>query len=114
MPPQTLVKRVERLEERVTILERLPEHVDELASQLLQLRTEMRSELSAVRDEINSGLAAVRAEMRAGDEETRRTLGEEIRAGDAEIIRHARMLHEDLISRWPLMQEGNPRRGKRR
>ena len=69
---------------------------------------------AAVRAEMNSGFAAVRAEMRAGDEETRRTLREEIRAGDAEIMSQARMLHEDLISRWAVLQEGNPRRGKRR
>jgi predicted phage gp36 major capsid-like protein len=118
MSPQILVKRVEQLEERVTILEQLPARIDDLTSQISQLRDEMRGEFSAVRGEMASGLAAVRAEMReeirAGDEETRRVLGDQIRAGDDEIMSHARVLHEDLISRWALSQEGNPRRGKRR
>jgi hypothetical protein len=41
-------------------------------------------------------------------------LREEMRAGDAEIMSHARMLHEELVSRFALTQEGNPRRRKRR
>ena len=87
----------------MTVLEELPARIDDLTLQISQLREEMRGEFSAVREE-----------MRAGDEETRRTLREEIRAGDAEIMSQARTLHEDVLSRLALLQEGNPRRGKRR
>ena len=49
MSPQTLVRRVEKLEERVTILEELPARIDDLTLQISQLREEMRGEFSAVR-----------------------------------------------------------------
>ena len=129
MSPQALVRRVEKLEERVTILEQLPARIDDLTLQVSQLRTEMRGEFAAVRSELrsemNGGFAAVRAEMdtgfaavreeiRAGDEETRRALTAEIQAGDERVLSQARSLHEELISRLALLQEGNPRRGKRR
>jgi hypothetical protein len=43
-----------------------------------------------------------------------RTLREEIVAGDERILAQARLLHEDVISRLALIQEGQPRRRKRR
>ena len=88
MATQTIEKRVERLERRVTNLERLPERMDRVESQIVQLRTEMHDEFSAVRDEI-----------RFGDEETRRLM---------------RVLHEDVISRFALLQEGDTPRHKRK
>ena len=81
MQPQTLVSRVERLEHRVTTLEQLPARVEELAGQISQLRQEMHAEFSAVR--------------------------REIAAGDAEIMSHARVLHEDIVARLTLMKEGD-------
>ena len=90
MPAQTLESRVERLERRVTTLEQLPERMTALESQIVQLRTEMRDEFSAMRHEINSG-----------DEETRTLM---------------RVLHEDVIQRIALLQEGKGRskRGQKR
>jgi uncharacterized coiled-coil protein SlyX len=89
---QTLENRVEQLEARVAKLEQLPERIDGLASQIVQLRTGMHDEFSAVREEI-----------RLGDEETRR---------------YMRVLHEEVISRIATIQEGQdasrPRRGKTR
>ena len=38
MPPQTLERHVESLEQRVTVLEQLPARVDHLAVQISQLR----------------------------------------------------------------------------
>ena len=96
MPPQALVGRVESLESRVTVLEQLPGKLDALALQISQMREEIRAEFSAVHTEI-----------RAGDEETRRVLRDEIRAGDEESRHQARALHEDVISRIALMQEGH-------
>lgn len=110
MPPQILVGRIERLESRVAVLEQLPEKFDALASQISQMREEIRGEFSALRSEIQ-----------AGDEETRRSLREEmhtefsalrneIRAGDEETRRHALVLHEDVISRIALIEEGRKTR----
>jgi hypothetical protein len=132
MTTQTLTKRVDTLEERVTRLEELPAHVDALALQISQLRDEMRMEFSAVgggiragdeetrrtlQEEIRAGDEETRRtlqeEIRAGDEETRRVLGDEIRAGDTLVMDHARALHEDVVSRLALIQEGGPHRRKR-
>ena len=54
-------------------LEKLPERMTALESQIVQLRTEMRDEFSAIRQE-----------MRSGDQETRRVLREELRVSDEE------------------------------
>ena len=86
MPQETLVKRVEKLEEEMTTLAQLPAQVADLASQVSQLRVEMRTGFSAIRDEI-----------RAGDEQTKRELRDEIRAGDEETRKQARELHEDSL-----------------
>jgi uncharacterized coiled-coil protein SlyX len=98
---QTLENRVEHLEARMAKLEQLPERVDGLASQIVQLRTEMHDEFSAVRTEMRDEFSAVREELRLGGEETRR---------------YMRVLHEDVISRLATIQEGHdpsrPRRGK--
>ena len=75
-------------------LERLPERMTALASQIVQLRTEMRDESSAIRQEV-----------RAGDEETRRVLRAEMRAGDEETRTLMRVLHEDVVNRIALIGE---------
>jgi len=115
MATQTLAARVDSLEQRVTRLEELPARVDALAVQVSQLRDEMRAEFSAVRTEIRAGdentCRTLREEIQAGDEETRRTLREEIRAGDARVMEQARVLHEQVISRLALIQEGVRARG---
>lgn len=80
MARQTLETRVESQEQRVTVLEQLPERMDRLESQFLLLRAEMRDEFSAVR-----------AEMAAGDEETRR---------------FSRVLQEDVVGRISIIGEG--------
>ena len=95
MTTQALAKRVDSLDERVTRLEELPARVDALTLQVSQLRDEMRAEFSAVR-----------GEMRAGDEETRRVLRDEIRAGLVEVMTHARVLHEDQKAALALIAEG--------
>lgn len=95
MAPQPLVKRVDALEAEMSDLRVLAQTVTTHGVQISQLRTEMRAEFSALRQEIQ-----------AGDEETRRVLREEIRAGDEETRRAMRVLHEDVISRIALLQEG--------
>ena len=97
---------MERLEQRVNAIEQLPARIDDLGVQILQLREEMSVEFSAVRNGIS-----------AGDEETRRTLRDEIRAGDERVIetlsariedarRETRVLHEDAIGRIGVIGEG--------
>src|SRR5438128_141748 len=95
MPQESLVKRVEKLEGEMTALAGLPAQVADLAAQVSQLRVEMRAGFSAIRDEI-----------RAGDAGTIGQLRDEIRAGDAETRSEMRILHEDVITRIALLQEG--------
>ena len=95
MPPQPIESRVTTLERRVTELEQLPGRIDDLTSQVSQLRTEMRDEFSAVRAEIAEQGAASAAR-------------------DEAIGIRMRVLHEDVISRFALLQEGLPPRPKRK
>ena len=67
---------------------------------LAGLRDEMRAEFAAIRGPGAEALtlAALREEIRGGEEETRR---------------YMRMLHEDVIARLAIIQEGRPPRKKR-
>ena len=75
-------ERIEILEQTVGDLQSLPDRMTAVESQILQLRGEMRDGFSAMRD---------------GDDETRRQM---------------RLLHEEVLSRIALLQEG-PGRKKR-
>ena len=81
-------------------------------------RSELRAEIRAGDERTRSEL---RAEIRAGDETTRselraemrslaETLRQEIRSGDEETRTLMRVLHEDVIGRLALLQEGRTRR----
>ena len=94
MPPQTIASRVEGLEKRVTRLEELPARIDDLTSQVSQLRTEMRDEFSAVRTEMTAGFAAVAV------------TSDKLEAKTDGLATQMRMLHEDVIARIALLQEG--------
>lgn len=91
MARQALEKRMDNLEDRVTTLDELPEKVTALESQVVQLRGEMRGEFSAIRQEMRDEFAAVREEMKALF---------------AESQRHARILHEDVITRIAALRAG--------
>ena len=94
MQERSAIERIEVLERKVELLERLPERVTAVELQLLQLRDEMRAGFSATREETHAGdeetRRTLREEIRAGNEETRRTLREEIRAGNEETRRTLR------------------------
>jgi hypothetical protein len=62
---QTIERRVERLETRVGRLEQLPQKVDGLTGQILQLRAEMGSEFSAIRGEIRDMGDGIVAQLRS-------------------------------------------------
>jgi hypothetical protein len=98
MPPQTLERRVERLEQRVTILEQLPARVETLAVQISQVRDEMHAEFSEVRNQMH----VLRDELLGG-----------IQAGNAEVMAQARVLYEDTQAKLLILQEGRPSRRKR-
>jgi hypothetical protein len=102
MQPQSIVRRVERLEERVTSLEALPGRIDDLTLQVSQLREEMRGEFSAVRAEMREMGDGLRADMRemAGD------LRADMRELDEETKRHMLVLHEEVIARLAILQDG--------
>ena len=91
MPRETLENRVDKLELRVTELEKGPDRISAVESQIVLLRTEMRSEFSAVRAEIG---------------ETRQSLRQEIAEKHDEALRYMRVLHEEVIDRLKTMQEG--------
>jgi hypothetical protein len=110
MPPQAIENRVDHLERRVTELEKLPERLTAVESQIVQLRTEMRDQFSAVRQEIRAGDEETRRLMTAQDEETRRLMI----AGDEETRRFMRVLHEEVIGRFATFQERQPATRRKR
>jgi hypothetical protein len=91
MAQESLEKRMNRLGRRVEILERLPDRVTAVESQIAQLRGEMRSEFSAVR---------------ADAVETRRVLTERMESLFDENERHIWLLHEDLVERIARLSAG--------
>jgi hypothetical protein len=82
MPPQTIERRVERLEEQVTSLQQLPARMDALSVQISQLREDLGMQISAVEKRLV--------------------------ATEDRILVQVRMLHEDVIARLALIQEGRP------
>ena len=92
MPSQTIESRVEKLEEHVTNLQELPGRIEALSVQISQLREDVSEQIST----------------------TERTLREDIVAGDERILAQVRVLHEDVVSRLALIQEGQPRPRRRR
>ncbi len=87
MPVPSLDRRIAALEEIVNALNELPARVGAVETQLV----EMRRDIAAFRSEFASMKDELRIEIRAGDDETRR---------------HMRVLHEEVISRIALLQEG--------
>jgi hypothetical protein len=88
MPPQTIERRVEKLEEQVMNLQQLPARIDAVSMQISQLREDLGARISA----------------------TEHSLRAEILASDDRILGQVRMLHEDVIARLALIQEGRPHR----
>ena len=133
MDLQILANRLEILEQRVRSLEELPDRVDALESQISQFREEVRVEFSATRSETRTGEATLRkemhagwemlrGEMRAGDEKLREEmhagwemLRAEMRTLNNETQVFMRVLHEDVLSRFALLDERwNGRKRSRR
>ena len=103
MAEKSLEERVNMLERGIEIVEQLPDRVTALEVQIVELRGEMRAEFSATRAEAREGdervIQTLRQEIHAGDEHVVQTLRQEIRAGDEETRRFMRILYEDLVER---------------
>ena len=107
MAEKSLEERVNMLERGIEILEQLPDRVTALEVQIVELRGEMRAEFSATRAETREGdervIQTLREEIRAGDEHVVQTLRQEIRTGDEETRRFMRVLYEDLVERIEIL-----------
>ena len=95
--------------------QRISSTIDRAAVRTIRIeavRAGMRDEFSAVRTEMRDEFSAVRNEMHHESS----SLREEIRLGDEETRRYMRVLHEEVISRIAMTQEGHdasrPRHGK--
>jgi hypothetical protein len=116
MPKASLTTRVDILEQKVGELEKLPERAAGMELQIVQLRGEVRAEFSnvrqefaTVREEMRHEFATVREEMRQEFMKVRA----EMNAGDEDTRRLMRVLHEEVIARLALIQEGRPPRKRR-
>ena len=91
MSNRSLISRVEIVEEQAaTVQTELREFRGEVRQAFVKVRNEFRTDLSALE-------TSLRVEIQNGDEETRRQM---------------RVLHEDVISRLALLQEGLDSRNK--
>jgi hypothetical protein len=103
---QTIENKVHLLEGQVTELQKLPERLGAVESQIVQLRSEMRMECSAVREELRAGDEGLRLDI-AG-------VRREMKEKHDEALRFMRVLHEEVIGRLTLIQEGRPPRRTRK
>jgi hypothetical protein len=112
MSTRDIAGRIERLEERVTILEQLPSRVDALTARVETLSVR----IDDWRVEMHHEFSAVRAEMRQLDEKLV-LLNQRSDAKMDQLIEqtnvHMRVLHEDVISRIATIGEGRGRKKKR-
>ena len=120
MQERSIVERVEILERKVETLEQLPARMTALELQILQSREEVRADFSATRAELRAEIRAanaalrneLRAEIRAANDALRDELRSEIRGGEEETRRYMRILHEEVLDRLARLDEGR-RRPKR-
>jgi uncharacterized coiled-coil protein SlyX len=109
MRSQTVENRLERLETRVTMLEQLPARIDNLASQIVELRTEMHAEFSAVGREIGhlqTGLRGEMADLGAALRGEMTELRNSLRGEITDLGTQMRVLHEEVLARFALLDEG--------
>lgn len=102
MQPQTIERRVEKLETRMTAIEQLPARIDALTGRFDTLVTKV--------DGLATAFADLRVEMRQGfaDAETRAV------ARARETRDHARLLFEETVKRIAVIGEGAAGRSDQR
>ena len=70
MQPRSLEQRVGMLEQQMQQLKDLPERVERVESQILQLRTDLKDGFSAIRGEMQELREELREDVRVGVEES--------------------------------------------
>jgi hypothetical protein len=118
MPARSLAERVEILEQKVGDLQTLPARVEALESHILQLRSEMHDGFSAILmrldghdqrfDQIDQRFVSVDQRFVSVDQRF-----DQIDVRFEETHRFMRVLHEEIISRLSLIEEGRGRRKRR-
>jgi hypothetical protein len=100
MLPQTVARRVDALERKMGRWEELPDRMTSLESQIVQFRADVGVEFSAVRSEMGMMEERLRREMVALNSDT---------------LTQVRILHEDMVSRFALLEEhwNGPKRSRR-
>ena len=93
-PYARLKGRVEILEQEVSVLQLLPDRVAAAESQIVQLRVEMRDGFSAIVERLGRHDQKFDA----------------LEGADGETRRYVRVLHEEVLTRLALLQEGQGRR----
>jgi chromosome segregation ATPase len=129
MPARSLTERVEILEQKVRDLQLLPDRVAAVESHILQLRGEMRDGFSAIRERFD-GIDQRFEEMEQRFDGIDRRFGgidqrfeemdqrfegldQQLKTIDerfGETHRFMRVLHEEVLTRLSLLQEGRGRR----
>lgn len=99
MPPQTLEKRVEELEDQVRALQGLPAQVAQLTLKISHLRQEMQGGFSALRAEDQK----LRKDMRALHKKAMTRMD----ALHKQALTEMRVLHEAVLAQFALMREGS-------
>lgn len=133
MEPRTLEQRVAALEQQVHEWRELPDRVDRLELQIMQLRDEMRVEFSAIRSELREDIrigveesqnlakllhadaiqatADVREDVMGRLLVLRNELSAEIRDGNAETRAFMRALHQETLTMIATM--GKRKKGRK-
>ena len=94
-------RRVEMLESEVNALNQLPVRVEAVEVRLVELTRDLstlRDDFVSFRLEVRNEFSNVRSEAAA--------MEERLHAGHEETRRQMRVLHEDVIARFALLQEG--------
>ena len=86
----------------------------QLRDEMAVLGSQLRDEMAALGAQLRNETALLGSELRGEMAVLGTALRDEIRAGDEETRRFMRVLHEDLVGRIALLQEGSVRKRKRR
>jgi len=126
MPSPQVIRRIESIEEQVNTLNELPIRVGALETQIVGMRGDMtilQRDITTLQKDVTDLQTDVR-DLRRDVTDLQRDVKElrvemnllrgEVREGDEETRRQMRVLHKEVISRIALLQEGQPRRRKRR
>ena len=101
MQPRSLEQRVAMLEQQMQQMKDLPERVERVESQILQLRTELKDGFSAIRGEMRELREDLREDIRIGVEESQNLT----KGLHAEATKDAAALRRDVVQRLDRLLE---------